>query len=127
MSDSEIKGIEVTIDGFTETVYAKRVADNIYYCLESLIFGELQLYGSEIEVKEENEKLKFVRIHKESNYQTHIYLWSKEFLDSERGKKIKDDVLKAGGDWEQVMGGFFFIYLPKEKEYMLEEILKNAE
>ncbi|MDB5205401.1 MAG: hypothetical protein JWR72_476 [Flavisolibacter sp.] len=124
--NSVVKDIEITIDGRTETIKAERLSDAIYYCLESPVFSGVELYGCELEVVESGEGLKFVKILKASNYTTFVYAWSREFLDSGKGKKIKATIVETGGDWEQVMGGVFFIHLPKEKDHLLHGIL-NAE
>ena len=44
--------VAITIDGMTERVYAEKVSDNIYRCLESSPFIESIKYGCEVEVKE---------------------------------------------------------------------------
>ncbi len=122
-----IREVEVRIDGGRESIRVERRSEKIYYCLESLVFTELNLYGCEIEIKSEGDKLVFVRVHKESDYSTHIYAWSKDFLESESGIKIKERIVKVGGDWEQVMGGILFIHLPKEKAHLIGELIKTAE
>jgi hypothetical protein len=122
-----IRDILILKDGGTETIRGEKRSDNIYYCLESPVFSGIDLYGCEVEVKEENGKLIFVRVYKESAYVTHIYVWPKDFLESEKGVKIKEKIIEVGGDWEQVLGGMFFIHLPKEKDEVLEEILRIAE
>lgn len=124
---SEIRDIQITIDGGTETIRGEKRSDSVYYCLESPVFIGLELYGCEVEVVEVEGVLKFQRIHKESSYKTNIYAFSKEFLESDKGKKMKEKIIEVGGDWEQVMGGVIFIHLPKEKSYMLTQILKIAE
>lgn len=122
-----IRDIEISKDGAIDIIRCEKRSDTIYYCLESPVFVDIKLYGCEIEVKEEGGKLKFVKVHKESSYTTHVYTWSKEFLGSEKGMKLKKKILDLGGDWEQVMGGILFIYLPREKDDMLGEILKIVE
>ena len=122
-----IRDIVIIKDGGTETIHGERRIGNIYYCLESPVFSGIELYGCEVEVKEEDDKLIFVRVHKESTYTTHIYMWTKNFLESEKGLKMKEKIMEVGGDWEQVMGGVFFIHLPKEKDNLLKEILSIAE
>jgi hypothetical protein len=122
-----IKEVQITVAGFTERIYCERKSENIYYCLESPVFIELPIYGCEIEVQEREGKLEFINIVKESAFVLHKYLWSKEFLDSEKGKKIKEKIVEVGGTWEQVAGGFFYIYLPKEKNDLLRKILWIAE
>jgi uncharacterized protein YjbK len=127
VKDSQIRDIEVTVDGATETIRAEKVHDNVYYCLESLVFINLELYGCEIEVEELDGKLIFLRIHKQSKFKTHVYVWSQEYLNSQKAKKIKNRILEVGGDCEQVMGGVFFIHLPEDRDFLLEEILDFGE
>lgn len=122
-----IREVQITVDEHTETIYCEQKSEHIYYCLESPVFLEAPIYGCEIEVEERDGRLTFVRIFKESDFALHRYLWSKEFLESDKGKKIKERIVEVGGDWEQVMGGVFFIHLPKEKDNLLKEILSIAE
>lgn len=119
--------MQITVDGHTETIYCEQKSEHIYYCLESPVFLEIPIYGCEIEVEERDGKLTFVRIFKESDFALHRYLWSKEFLDSDQGKKIKERIVEVGGTWEQIMGGFFYIYLPKERDSLLGDILSIGE
>lgn len=122
-----VREIQITVDGYTETIYGEQKSENIYYCLESPVFIELPIYGCEIEVRERDGKLEFVRVVKESDFAVYRYLWSKEFLDSDKGKRIKEKIVEVGGTWEQIAGGFFYVYLPKEKDDLLKEILSIAE
>ncbi len=119
-----IQDIEISQDDRTEIVRAEKISDKIYRCLESTVFIDMEIYGCEIQVTENNGKFKFIKVHKESLYKTHRYLWSKEFLESEKGKKSKQNIIEMGGDWEQIMGGLFIIHLPKEKNQMLDYLLE---
>lgn len=127
MKDSQIRDIEVTVDGTTETIRAEKVRNNVYYCLESLVFINLDLYGCEIEAEERDGKLIFLRILKQSKFKTHVYVWSQEYLASQKVKGIKNRIVEVGGDWEQVMGGVFFIHLPEDRDFLLGEILDFGE
>jgi hypothetical protein len=122
-----IRDIILIEDGGTQKIRGEKRGYNIYYCLESPVFSNMDLFGCEVEVKEENEELIFVRVHKVSPYVTHIYAWSRGFLESEKGLNLKKKISEVGGEWEQVMGGVFFIHLPKEKDHLLTEILSIAE
>lgn len=107
----------------TETIYAEKITDHIYRCLESSIFGSLS-YGDEIEVENKNEELEFLRIYKESTFKTYRHLWSKEIIESEKFKRMKDEIMALGGQWEQAMGGIFIFHLPKEKVNEVERLYK---
>ena len=122
-----IREVQITVDGNTETIYCEQKSESIYCCLESPVFIDFPIYGCDIEVEERDGKLTFVKIFKDSNFALYSYLWSKEFLDSDKGKKIKEKIVEVGGTWEQIMGGIFYIYLPKEKGDVLKEILSIAQ
>jgi len=102
-------------DGTTESIYVEKVKNGIYKCLESCIFIDFIRYGCEIEVEEVNGKLNFLGLHKESPFKTFRYVWSKEIVESNGCKKMKDQIIRLGGFWENAMGGLFIIHLPMNK------------
>src|SRR6185295_13325617 len=104
---SDLKQIVVVTEGTTEYIYCSVIGENLYRCEESSLINECVVYGTEIEVKEEGESLKFVKIINESPFFIDRLLASKELLDSDRGKKAKEMIMESGGDWEQIMGGIF--------------------
>jgi len=117
----EIKKIDVN----GETIYAEKISDIIYRCEESAIFSEEPVYGAEVEVMNSENGLKFVRMVKASPFHTRRYIWSKEFMETDKCKQILDKIMTAGGFWEIAMGGVVFLHIPIEKESLLDELLNS--
>jgi len=105
-------------------IFAEKVSDNIYKCLESGIFIDFINYGCEIEVEEKNGELVFLWLHKESPYKVSRYIWSKEIVESLECARMKDEIINIGGYWESAMGGLFIMHLPVEKEKELDRLFK---
>ena len=71
--------------------------------------------------------MNFLGLYKESPFKTFRYVWSKEIVESTGCIKMKDEIIRLGGFWENAMGGVFIIHLPIDKADELDnlfEILK---
>ena len=86
---SEIRLIDIVYDGCTESIHCEKISETVYRCLESCIFIDFISYGCEIAVKKKNGNLIFQNLTKESPYQKFVFVWSKETLESKKGKKLK--------------------------------------
>jgi hypothetical protein len=116
--------VDIKYEGATEKVSVEKVVVGIYRCLESCIFIEFINYGCEIEVEEIDGKLNFLGLYKESPLKTFRYIWSKEIVESIECSKMKDEIMKMGGYWENAMGGVFFIHLPMDKINKLDDLFE---
>jgi hypothetical protein len=124
---SNIQLVEIKYNGATESIHCEKLSDNIYKCLESCLFIDFVKYGCEIEVEEVDGKINFLRLFKEPRYEAFFYVWSKEIVESNGCKRMKDEIIQLGGFWENAMSGVFIIHLPKDKVDELDrlfEILK---
>lgn len=116
--------IGIKHEGTTEGIYCEKVSDGIYRCLESCLMIESIKYGCEIEVEEVDGKLNFIKLYKRSPFATYCYIWSKEIIESEKCKRMLDEVLKIDGYWEGAMGGLLMIHLPIGKRNEIDRLLK---
>ncbi|MBN8675122.1 MAG: DUF4265 domain-containing protein [Chitinophagales bacterium] len=119
---SDFEKIKVIREGSSEIIFGKRIAENIYRCEESALFIEELVYGAEIEVKEENGQKVMVKLINASPFITTRILLSREMLDSDKGKEAKSKIISYGGEWEQIMGGYFLFHLPKDRKREIIEI-----
>ncbi|HEU5166877.1 MAG TPA: hypothetical protein VFU29_15110 [Chitinophagaceae bacterium] len=121
MSDPVL--IEIKLDGTTEGIYCEKISAGIYICLESCLMIESIKYGCEIEVKEIDGKLNFIKLYKRSPFATYCYIWSKEIIESEKCKRMLDEVLRIDGYWEGAMGGLLMIHLPIVRRNEIDRLL----
>lgn len=119
---SDFEKIKVIREGSSEIIFGKRIAENIYRCEESALFIEELVYGAEIEVKEENGQKVMVKLINASPFITTRILLLREMLDSDKGKEAKSKIISYGGEWEQIMGGYFLFHLPKDRKREIIEI-----
>ena len=115
--------IDVTYDGGNEKIYAEKISDNIYKCLESSFFIDFINYGCEIEVEEDDGKLKFLWLYKESPYVTKRYILNRAFVESQKLEGFKKEVMGLNGYWEMAMGGVLIFHIPIEKKELIDSLL----
>ena len=121
MSDPVL--INIKLDGTTDEIYCEKISSEIYRCLESSLLIESIKYGCEIRVEDVNGALNFIKLDKKSPYTTSCYIWSKEIIESEKCKKMRDEIIRIGGFWESMMGGILMIHLPITKRNEIDRLL----
>ena len=97
---SNIQLIEIKHDGATESIHCEKLSDNIYKCLESCISNDFIRLGCEIEVEKVDGKINFLWLFKESPFTTFTYFLSKETIESNGLKKMKDDIIRWVVNWK---------------------------
>ena len=115
--------IEIKIDGTTEEIHCEKISDRIYRCIESCLMIESVRYGCEIEVEEVGGRLNFIKLSKKSPFATYCYMWSKEIIESDKCKRMLDEILRIDGFWESAMGGLLLVHLPIAKRNEIDRLL----
>jgi hypothetical protein len=104
----------VYANGDSEQLALTCVGRELYRLGESSFIGEA-VYGDTIcAEKAEDGSLLFKEIAERSKLITQSLILSAEFLQAERMRSILENVMSAGGMWEQAFGGLLIIHAPQE-------------
>jgi hypothetical protein len=81
------------------------------------------VYGDIIRVKEKGDgALLFAEIVERSELTTQSWLLSAEVLATERIQSVLNNVIEAGGMWEQAFGGLLLVHTPAD---MAKAVFEN--
>lgn len=108
----------------TTTIHVEQLSNNIFRTTENELFNSRLTLGTEFETRQnQNGKHEIVRIIKESEFITRIFLLTSQFKESEY-RLLGDEIMKQGGFWQVDFRNIVTINLPKDCKIDLDEIFK---
>jgi len=110
--------IEFLDEGLTVNMSVLSLGNNRYQLNEGLPLIESTTIYDIVEVEPlPDGSLSFRKVVKESGWQTYSFTVSKMTTESDSLRAILNKVEQNNGQWEQILGGFLFIYLPPNSAY----------
>lgn len=121
--------MELRLRVFFESSQSEELAvidhgDDLYELMETPLLFEASI-GEIYKAVRNGDQLIIKELYKESRFVKFSYLLSRNQEDHARLNEIKGNIEFNEGKWEQVFGGIFIVYLPKESEFDIENEMKS--
>jgi hypothetical protein len=115
-------------DGNVGSILSKKQKDRTYKILETplLIESKCYQYGNIVSAEKKSDgKFWIKEVINKSEYETEVYIWNKEMINSNTFNQLSKKLSEIGGSYDIAMGGVVSIYYPKNFEFNLSSEIEK--
>lgn len=107
--------MRATFDEVNLSLVVTPLGGNLYRLEESILFSEPELdFGDTVEGTLEGSHLQIHRRVSRSPHQRYDFVLTRIDVAHPRLRTLKEEIIEAGGMWEQISGGVFVVHLPRD-------------